>query len=96
MATAPRRRKVRPIEYPTGDGQPMGETDIHRENMTDLIQTLKDHFADDPMVYVSGWLLVFYEEGDPKKRVAPDIFVVRGAEKRLARPLPDLGRRQRA
>ncbi len=83
MATAPRRRKVRPIEYPTGDGQPMGETDIHRENMTDLIQTLNDYFADDPMVYVSGWLLVFYEEGDPKKRVAPDIFVVRGVEKRL-------------
>jgi Uma2 family endonuclease len=82
MATAPRRRKERPIEYPTGDGQPMGETPIHRDNMVDLIQTLKDYFADEPMVYVAGWLHVFYAEGDPKKYLAPDVFVVRGVEKR--------------
>jgi Uma2 family endonuclease len=60
----------------------MGETEIHRDNRTDLIQTLDDHFAADPLVYVSGWLLVFYEEGDPEKRVAPDVFVVRGVKKR--------------
>jgi Uma2 family endonuclease len=59
----------------------MGETDIHRENRTDLIQTLEDHFADEAMLYVSGWLLVYYEEGDPRKRVAPDVFVVRGVER---------------
>jgi Uma2 family endonuclease len=82
MAAAPRRRQDRPIEYPTGDGEPMGESDIHRDNMADLIQTLEDYFAGEPMVYVSGWLLVFYEEGDPLKRVAPDVFVVRGVEKR--------------
>ena len=80
MATAPRRRKECPIEYPTGDEEPMGESDIHRENMTDLIETLGDYFANEPMVCVSGWLLVYYEEGDPRKRVAPDVFVVRGVE----------------
>jgi Uma2 family endonuclease len=83
MATAPRRLKDRPIEYPTGDGQPLGETRIHGENLVDLLQTLRDYFADEPKVCVSGWLLMFYEEGDPKKRVAPDVFVARGVEKRL-------------
>ena len=37
MATAPRQRATREIEYPTGDRQPMGESDIHRQNMADLI-----------------------------------------------------------
>jgi Uma2 family endonuclease len=60
----------------------MGETEIHRDNMIDLIHTLTDYFAAEPMVYISGWLLVFYAEGDPLQRIAPDIFVVRGVEKR--------------
>jgi len=83
MATAPRQRATREIEYPTGDGKPMGESDLHRKNMVDLIQTLEDYFGNEPMVYVSGWLLIFYEEGNPRKRVAPDVFVVRGVEKRM-------------
>jgi Uma2 family endonuclease len=81
MARAHQGRKERRIEYPTGDGEPMGETEIHRNNMIDLIDSLKDHFAKEPMVYVSGWLLLYYEEGNPKKRIAPDVFVVRGVEK---------------
>ena len=83
MATAPHRPRTRKIEYPTGDGKPMAETDIHRENMVDLIQTLKDRFAADPMIYVSGNLLMFYEEGNRRKHVSPDVFVVRGIENRL-------------
>ena len=31
---------------------------------------------------MSGDLLIYYEEGNPKKRVAPDVFVVFGAPKR--------------
>jgi Uma2 family endonuclease len=71
------------VDYPTGDGKPMAESDIHRDVMIDGIQTLKEHFADDPMTCVSGNLLMYYEEGNPGKVVAPDIFVVRGIEKRL-------------
>jgi Uma2 family endonuclease len=51
--------------------------------MTDLIETLKARFADDPMVYVSGNMLMFYEEGNNRKHLAPDVFVVRGVPKRL-------------
>jgi len=61
----------------------MAETDVHRDDMTDLIQTLQDYFADDPLTYVSGNLLLFYEEGNRRKHVSPDVFVVRGVEKKM-------------
>jgi Uma2 family endonuclease len=75
MATVPRQRRPREIEYPTTDGKPMAETDLHRRDMTDTIQTLEDHFADRPRVYVSGNLMLCYQEGNPRKHVAPDVFV---------------------
>lgn len=59
----------------------MAETDIHRKGLMDLIETLEDRFADDPMVYVSGNLLLFYEEGNKHRHVSPDVFVVRGVSK---------------
>jgi len=66
------------IEYPESDGEPMAETDIHRDLMIDLIEGLKHHFQADPMVYVSGNMLLYYEEGNPRKSVAPDVFVAHG------------------
>jgi Uma2 family endonuclease len=64
--------------YPTSDGKPMAETDLHRDLMLALIETLKWWFADDPSVYVSGNLLIHYEKGNKRIHVAPDVFVVRG------------------
>jgi Uma2 family endonuclease len=81
MATAPRQRATREIEYPTGDGKPMAETDVHRDDMVDVIDTLRYHFTDEPNVYISGNLLLFYEEGNPRKHVAPDILVAFGVPK---------------
>ncbi len=75
MATGARQRQPREIEYPTTDGKPMAETDLHRREMTDIIQELEDFFADRPRVYVSGNLLLYYEEGNPRKHVAPDTLV---------------------
>jgi len=75
MATAPKQRAIREVEYPTGDGKPMAETDVHRQDMVDVIETLGHHFADDPNVYISGNLLLYYEEGNPRKHVAPDVLV---------------------
>ncbi|MGH9838476.1 MAG: Uma2 family endonuclease, partial [Blastocatellia bacterium] len=70
-----------PIEYPESDGEPMAETDIHRNLMAELIAELETHFRDEPDVYVSGNLFIYYIEGKPGKRVAPDVFVVRGVPK---------------
>ena len=73
---------ARRVDYPTSDGKPMAETDLHRRLMMDLIETLDAHFRADPDVYVSGDLLLFYEEGNKRRHVAPDVFVVLGVPKR--------------
>ena len=69
------------IEYPSSDGQPMAENDWQREAILYGISTLRYHYRDWPNVYASGDLLLYYEEGNPKKAVAPDVFVVFGAAK---------------
>ncbi len=63
--------------YPESDGKPMGETDEHRDEMVRHIELLRDHFRGQN-VYVSGNLLIYYEQGNPKKFVVPDAFVVKG------------------
>jgi Uma2 family endonuclease len=81
MATTPRTSAQRVVDYPTSDGKPMAETELHLERMMDLISTLQDHFAAEPMVHVGGNLLLFYEEGNRRRHVSPDAFVVRGISK---------------
>jgi Uma2 family endonuclease len=81
MATTPRASTKRDVEYPTSDGKPMAEADVHRQIMIDLIDILMDRYASDPNVYVSGDLLLFYEEGNKRRHVAPDVFVVLGVPK---------------
>jgi Uma2 family endonuclease len=77
MSTAVVRRGYDPY-YPTGDGKPMAETPLHRNEATDTIHGLEDFFAADPMVYIGGNMLFFYEEGNRNKHVAPDVFLVKG------------------
>jgi Uma2 family endonuclease len=81
MATTRRTSTQRAVDYPTSDGRPMAETDIHRQDMMDLIVTLQDLFAADPNVYVTGNLLLYYEEGNRRRHISPDVFVVRGVPK---------------
>ncbi len=69
------------IEYPESDGQPMAETDLHRDDLVYLVEALDDHFRDRPDVYVTGNLFLYYEQGNPQASVAPDLFVVVGAAK---------------
>src|SRR5262249_16759073 len=82
MATLPTMRAPTANGYPTPDGKPMAETDHHRILMAEVIETLDDHHAGDPRVYVSGNLLVYYERGNRRKHVSPDVFLVRGVPKR--------------
>lgn len=81
MAPTPRTPASREVDYPTTDGKPMGETDLHRNDMVDLITALEDRYADRPDVYVTGNLLLFYEEGNRRRHVSPDAFVAFGVPK---------------
>lgn len=79
MATAP-LTLARKQDYPTSDGRPMAESDLHRIVMVVLIDVLKRYFANDPLVFVSGNMLVFYVPGNKRKHVAPDVFVAWGVQ----------------
>lgn len=65
-------------DYPYSDGKPMAETDLHRELMNMQIEVLKQYYEGQDDVYVSGNLLMFYEKGNKRKHVSPDVFVVKG------------------
>ncbi len=56
----------------------MAETDVHREQMNYLIETLKVHFQSRTDVYVSGNIMFYYEEGNPRKVFSPDVLVCFG------------------
>lgn len=73
------------VEYPESDGRPMAESDVHYRRIVDVRHMLERYFADEPAVYVSGNLLLYYEEGEPRLCVAPDILVVQGVPKGLRR-----------
>ncbi len=73
------------VVYPESDGKPMAETEYHRDIMIDFIQMLKHYFRNVNDVHVSGNLLMYYEEGNPRKSVSPDVFVAFGVSKKQRR-----------
>ncbi|MES1244542.1 MAG: Uma2 family endonuclease [Acidobacteriota bacterium] len=79
MAAMPLRDEE--IEYPTSDGRPMAETNLHRKVMADLIAALERHFLDDALAWAGGNFLLYFEKGNPRASVSPDVVLVRGVEK---------------
>jgi Uma2 family endonuclease len=78
MSAIPLRKTV---HYPDSDGLPMADNDRQRKAMTNLIHALETRYAGEPDVYVSGNLFLYYREGDPGARIAPDVFVALGVGK---------------
>ena len=79
MPALPRRKET--VEYPSSDGQPMEETDLHCDVINDVIHGLERRYDDAPDVWVGGNLYLCYEEGNPKAAIAPDVLVAEGVKK---------------
>lgn len=62
----------------------MGETDEHRDAMIRIIELLMNYYRGQP-VYVSGDLLLYYEQGNPKKFIVPDAFIAKGLSQKKRR-----------
>lgn len=60
----------------------LGNLDFQREYLIYAVEVLRIYFQDHADVYVSGNLFIYYEQGNPKAVVAPDVFVVFGVAKR--------------
>ncbi len=73
------------IFYPETDGKQMAETDKHRDLMVELIESLKNFYAEDSEIYVTGDLFLYYLEGVPQECVAPDVMVCFGVPKKERR-----------
>ncbi|NJL47073.1 MAG: Uma2 family endonuclease [Leptolyngbyaceae cyanobacterium SM2_5_2] len=73
------------IIYPDSDGQPMTESDATRDYLLYCVEVLRLYFKSRPNVYVSGNLFVYYEEGNPKASISPDVFVIFGVSHRKRR-----------
>ncbi len=68
----------RPVYYPESDGKPMGETEVHVFELIRILTTLHAWFRRLANVYVGGNMMFYYEEGNPKASLSPDVFVVFG------------------
>jgi len=74
------------VHYPCSDGKPMAETPEHLEAMVYLVAALQAYFAQRKDVYVAGNQFMYWVEGNPRQRVAPDVYVVFGVSKTPPRP----------
>lgn len=66
------------VEYPSADGELMGTDDWQKHAMVDMFNGLRVYFGSNKDVAVSTDLLIYFEEGNPQRKVAPDVFVARG------------------
>ena len=73
------------VEYPCSDGQPMAESEVHARCMMYAAAALRRHFQKHAQgdVYVSSNHFIYYERGNPRAVVAPDVYVVIGAPAHL-------------
>lgn len=74
-----------PIIYPEADGQPMSESDATRDYLIYCVEVLRLFFHSRRNIYVSGNLFIYYQEGNPKAVISPDVFVIFGVNNRKRR-----------
>ncbi len=68
------------VEYPDSDGLPMAESEMQADAIRAAFEALKQHYRPSGKVYIASDLLLYYVEGDPGQRVAPDLMVVFGVD----------------
>ena len=72
-------------EYPASDGMPMAETEVHIMATVHLLSALRTYFRKRDDVYVIGDMFLYYRQGDPKARKAPDVMVAKGVDATIKR-----------
>ncbi len=71
--------------YPESDGKPMAETDLHIEAILRMRLIFRGYYTETPDVYVSGNLMMYYEDTRPPKAVSPDLLISFGVGKKPRR-----------
>jgi Uma2 family endonuclease len=69
------------VYYPSSDGKPMAETYVHVLTIRFLLDALEDVFLTRNDVFVAGNMYWYWDQGNSRRRRAPDAMVVFGVEK---------------
>ena len=77
-AHALRRRFPDDIHYPDSDDEPLPDGRYQEPYFTEIVGTVREHFRDRPDVEVSGNTFIYYEEGNPRRFISPDLHVTLG------------------
>lgn len=64
--------------YPDSDGRPMGDTDFHTQALVWLRDALQDYYAEAPDVYIASNIVMYYQQGEPRRHRDPDGLVAKG------------------
>lgn len=67
--------------YPELDGTPLAETERHLRAIFRMLDMLETYFSEIDDVYVWSNMMMYYEKGNPRAYVKPDIFVSHGIGK---------------
>jgi Uma2 family endonuclease len=68
------------IVYPDRDDEPLAETDVHLTAILYLLGALRTFFYALGNVYIAADMFLYYQEGKPAARLAPDVMVIKGVK----------------
>ncbi len=64
------------IVYPETDGMPLPDGEFQSPLFREIVAILETHFEKVPGCHVNGNTFIYYQEGDPRRWVSPDCYVV--------------------
>ncbi|MGD1932710.1 MAG: Uma2 family endonuclease [Leptolyngbyaceae cyanobacterium] len=63
------------VDYPSSDGEPVAETFAHFYALLVTLEVLRQYLAEQQVIVLANQFL-YYAQGMPKLRVAPDVMVI--------------------
>ena len=69
-------RAATAIVYPETDGMPLPDGEYQAPIYRKVVGALEVHFKDVPGAHVNGNTFIYYIEGNPRRSVSPDCYVV--------------------
>lgn len=63
------------VVYPSSDGEPLAETSVHADAIINTVVALRNYLAGQQAIVLADQFL-YYVQGFPKLRVAPDVMVI--------------------
>ncbi|MCY4652565.1 MAG: Uma2 family endonuclease, partial [Dehalococcoidia bacterium] len=80
-------RAATAIVYPETDGMPLPDGEFQSPLFRRIVGDIEEHFRDTPGAHVNGNTFLYYVEGNPRRSVSPDCYVVFGLSEVALRSL---------